>query len=210
MCWVMSLVCPSIASGRSCQFWACSEHVSMPRTIQSPAKCEVHAVIRFLHAEGCNAAEIHRRMTVKLPWVTASSDFHLFAHMKRWLGGQKSVARCLRQTSDLLAIVSCEQRDENQRELSVMKVWPYTLLIRRWILAALLYPSACRNRMTTPTSHLAGDCIVPGMFTCSLRVQNWQLPSDAIEGHTRDIAQHICTDGIFTLVFIWRPIGSCK
>src|SRR5258705_6432868 len=28
------------------------KHVNMPRTIESPAKCEVRAVIRFLHAEG--------------------------------------------------------------------------------------------------------------------------------------------------------------
>lgn len=34
----------------------------MPRTIASPAKCELRAVIRFLHAEGCNAATIYRRM----------------------------------------------------------------------------------------------------------------------------------------------------
>ena len=35
----------------------------MPKTIESPAKCEVRAVIRFLYAEGCTAAEIHRRMS---------------------------------------------------------------------------------------------------------------------------------------------------
>ena len=35
----------------------------MPKTIESPAKCEVCAVIRFLYVEGCSAAEIHRRMS---------------------------------------------------------------------------------------------------------------------------------------------------
>ena len=34
----------------------------MPKTMQSPAECEVRAVIIFLHAEECNAADIHRRM----------------------------------------------------------------------------------------------------------------------------------------------------
>ena len=34
----------------------------MLKRIESPAKCEVHAVILFLYAEGCNATEIHRRM----------------------------------------------------------------------------------------------------------------------------------------------------
>jgi hypothetical protein len=29
--------------------------------IQNPAKCEVRAVIRFLHAKGETAAEVHRR-----------------------------------------------------------------------------------------------------------------------------------------------------
>ncbi|GBM77927.1 hypothetical protein AVEN_205636-1 [Araneus ventricosus] len=35
----------------------------MLRKIESPAKCELRSVIRFLHAEGSNAAEIHRRMS---------------------------------------------------------------------------------------------------------------------------------------------------
>nr|XP_015914995.2 uncharacterized protein LOC107445167 [Parasteatoda tepidariorum] len=35
----------------------------MLRKIESPAKCELRSVIRFLHAEGSNAAEIHRRVS---------------------------------------------------------------------------------------------------------------------------------------------------
>lgn len=35
----------------------------MAVTIDAPAKCEVRSVIRFLQAEGCSAAEIHRRMS---------------------------------------------------------------------------------------------------------------------------------------------------
>jgi hypothetical protein len=30
--------------------------------IQNPTKCEVHAVIQFLHAKGETAAEIHRQL----------------------------------------------------------------------------------------------------------------------------------------------------
>uniref|UniRef100_A0A1B6H603 Mos1 transposase HTH domain-containing protein n=1 Tax=Homalodisca liturata TaxID=320908 RepID=A0A1B6H603_9HEMI len=36
----------------------------MAATINSPASCELRSVIRFLQAEGCSAAEIHRRMSV--------------------------------------------------------------------------------------------------------------------------------------------------
>ncbi|GBM42474.1 hypothetical protein AVEN_79995-1 [Araneus ventricosus] len=35
----------------------------MLRKLESPAKCELRSVIRCLHAEGSNAAEIHRRMS---------------------------------------------------------------------------------------------------------------------------------------------------
>ena len=42
---------PSIASQRTCQFWARGEHVNMTKTVDSPAKCDVHAVIRFLYSE---------------------------------------------------------------------------------------------------------------------------------------------------------------
>ena len=45
---------------RTYQFWARREHVNMPKTIESPAKCEVRAVIRFLFVEECNADETHQ------------------------------------------------------------------------------------------------------------------------------------------------------
>lgn len=35
----------------------------MDNTIDSPAKCELRSVIRFLQAEGLTAAKIHRRMS---------------------------------------------------------------------------------------------------------------------------------------------------
>ncbi|GBO01995.1 hypothetical protein AVEN_102938-1 [Araneus ventricosus] len=45
----------------------------MLRKIETPAKCELRSVIRFLHAEGSNAAEIHRRMS-KVYGETFMSD----------------------------------------------------------------------------------------------------------------------------------------
>ena len=47
----MSLVCPPIATHRTCQLWARSEPVNIPKTIKSYAKCGVRAVIRFLYSE---------------------------------------------------------------------------------------------------------------------------------------------------------------
>ena len=34
----------------------------MESSVASPASCEIRSVIRFLHAEGNSAAEIHRRL----------------------------------------------------------------------------------------------------------------------------------------------------
>ena len=51
MCCAMTLVCPSIATHRSCQFWTRSEPVKTPKTIETPVKCGVLAVIRFLYSE---------------------------------------------------------------------------------------------------------------------------------------------------------------
>ena len=51
MCCAKSLVFPSIATHRTCQFWARSEPVNMSKTIESPAKCGVRAIIRFLYSE---------------------------------------------------------------------------------------------------------------------------------------------------------------
>ena len=68
-----------------------------------------------------------------------------------------------------------------------------------------------RNRITTRTPHLGGDYGL-GTFTDSLRAQNWQVRCVAIDGHTRDIAQHICAKLhlILTVVLISRPIGPWK
>ncbi|GBN77850.1 hypothetical protein AVEN_225417-1 [Araneus ventricosus] len=51
----------------------------MLRKIESPAKCELRSVIRFLHAEGSNAAEIHRRMS-KVYGETFMSD----SKVRKW------------------------------------------------------------------------------------------------------------------------------
>ena len=111
MCCAMSLVCPSIATYRACQLWARSEPVNMPKTIESPAKCEVRAVIRFLNSEQatrnvvfrycpsswqCSAAycsynkeapEAFSMGNVWSPTIIrpdlAPCDFHLFPRMKR-------------------------------------------------------------------------------------------------------------------------------
>ena len=48
VCCAMSLVCPSIATHRTSQFRAGNEPVNTPKTVESPAKCGVRAVIRFL------------------------------------------------------------------------------------------------------------------------------------------------------------------
>ena len=47
----VSLVCPSIASHHTCQFWVRSEHVNMPKTIESPTKCDMCALIQYLYSE---------------------------------------------------------------------------------------------------------------------------------------------------------------
>ena len=60
--------------------------------------------------------------------------------------------------------------------------------------------------------HIWRETIVLGMFTGSLRCQNWQVRCVAIEWHTRDITQHIRAKFhlILTVVLISRPIGSWK
>lgn len=60
---------------RQLPFGVCYEQVYMPRTIKSPAKCEVCAVKPFFYAEGSKSAEIHREMSpVQLSWKTAKFD----------------------------------------------------------------------------------------------------------------------------------------
>ena len=62
----MSLVCSSIATHRTCQLRARSEPVNMPKTIESPAKCRVHAVIRFLYSEKATRNVVLRFFFIKV------------------------------------------------------------------------------------------------------------------------------------------------
>ena len=50
MCYAIFPVCPSITTHSTCQFWASSEPVNLPKT-KSQAKSGVRAVIRFLYSE---------------------------------------------------------------------------------------------------------------------------------------------------------------
>ena len=81
--------------------------------------------------------------------------------------------------------------------------------LRTTILVAF---SEWKNTITARTPHLAGDCIVLGMLTGSLGAQNSRVLCVAIDGHTRDIAQHICAKLhlILTVVLISRQIGPWK
>ena len=111
MCCAMSPVCLSIATHRTCQFWADSDPVNMAKTIESPAKRGVRAVIRFLYSEqatrndilryfptsweysaaycSCNneAPEVFSMGSVWSPTIVlpdlAPCYFHLFPRMKR-------------------------------------------------------------------------------------------------------------------------------
>ena len=76
----------------------------------------------------------------------------------------------------------------------------------------LLAFSEWRNWITAHTPRLAGDTIVLGMFTGLLSAQNWQVRCVAIDGHTSDIAQHICAKLhlILTVVLFSQPIGPWK
>jgi len=57
----------------------------MAAPIQSPAKCEVRSVIRFLKAKGERQAEIHKQIVAVYGNVM---NFHLFLHLKKHLAGK--------------------------------------------------------------------------------------------------------------------------
>ena len=60
---------------------------------------------------------------------------------------------------------------------SLIKFSSYTLLILRWISAAVR-PSACRKRIILRNSHLAGALIVAAMFTCPYLGYDWRIGAD--------------------------------
>src|SRR5258705_1834236 len=55
--------------------------------------------------------------------------------------------------------------------------------------SSALHPSACRNRMTARTSHLAGDSIVRGMFMCFIIFLRSDRPRNTLQYARR------CTGG---------------
>ena len=57
----------------------------MAAPIQSPAKCEVPSVIRFLHAK----VEVGYIGPSAVQSGLRASDFHLFLHLKKYLAGKK-------------------------------------------------------------------------------------------------------------------------
>ena len=58
----------------------------MAAPIQSPAKCKVRSVIRFLNAQGEHPAEIHKQIFAVYGNVMNQQNFHLFLHLKKHLG----------------------------------------------------------------------------------------------------------------------------
>ena len=60
--------------------------LEMAAPIQSPAKCEVRSVVRFLNAKGERSAEIHKQIVAVCGNVMNS---HLFLHLKKHLAGKK-------------------------------------------------------------------------------------------------------------------------
>ena len=130
--------------------------------------------------------------------------------------------------------VSYEERDENHREPSpgwwwVIKHFPSKTLQEPLRYNCCMRPSMSWRR-TIPEDNIARRLFLTkesnysahstfderlywlGMFTGSLRAQNWQVRYVAIDWYTRDIAQHICTrlHPILTVVLISRPIGHEK
>ena len=85
MCRTMSLVCPSIATHSTCQFWAHSEPLNMPKTIESPAKCGVHAVIWFLYSE-----QSTRNVVLSIVLLHDNARPHTAAATKRLLKRSRS------------------------------------------------------------------------------------------------------------------------
>jgi len=58
----------------------------MAAPIQSPAKCEVRSVIRFLNAKDERPAELHKQIVAVYGNVM---NFHLLLHLKKHLAGKK-------------------------------------------------------------------------------------------------------------------------
>ena len=138
---------------------------------------------------------------------------------------QLTVPKCCPPTT-----VSYEERDENHREPSPGRWWwviehfPSKTLQEHFCSSFNMRPSTVMEKDNTWGHHSSSlvlnkgiklqhelhiwwETIVLGMFTSSLRAQNWQVQCVAIDGHTIDIAQHLCAKLhlILTVVLISRP-----
>ena len=171
------LVCPSTASHRTCQFRARSDHVNMNETIESPANCEVRAVIRFLCAEGYKPKFIDEWVmcTLKLSWMTTKlgnvQGLWSRTYWRSWCRRSGKETRVKRWSC------SASGSDDSRK-------WPVCNFC-----VSDSFPEISRSVLYTITLHIWRETIVLGMFTCSLRTHNWQVRCDAIDGHTRDNAQ---------------------
>lgn len=97
----------------------------MATTIASPAKCEVRGVIRFLQAEGCNAAEIHRRIS-RVYGETCMSDSKVRQWCRNFTAGRTDVhdaggqGRKRVSTDDLVQRVDQAIRENRRFTISVL------------------------------------------------------------------------------------------
>ena len=129
-----------------------------------------------------------------------------------------------------------EERDENHREpgpdgwLWVFKhfsskmhqeplccscsIWPSTVMKKdnTWRQHSLLLILNKWIKLQHALHFWQETLIVLGMFMGSPRARNWQVQCVTINGHTRDIAQHICAKHhlILPVVVISRTIGHWK
>ena len=74
MCCAVSQICASISSHRICKFWARSEQVNMPKTIESPPNVKFLLQFDFFIRRGAMQRKFTDEWvmcTAKLSWVTA-------------------------------------------------------------------------------------------------------------------------------------------
>ena len=144
-----------------------------------------------------------------------------------YAGLQFTVPKCYPPTTILY-----EERDENHREPSMSRWWlvikhfPSKTLQEPLCYSCSVQPSTFTKKDNTWGQHFSSfflnkgiklqhalhiwqKTIVLGIFTGSLRAQNWQVRCVAIDGLIRDIVQYICTKLhlILTVALILRPIG---
>ena len=60
----------------------------MAALIQSPAKCEMHSIIRFLNVKGERPAEIHKQIVAVYGNVMNRQNMTKFLHLKEHLAGK--------------------------------------------------------------------------------------------------------------------------